>query len=172
MAQPLPQAQEAATPSPVKYEAWEDGERTRDIPIERVIGGPSFRSSHSDHLLQVADLIAHALLKQEEEAVAQGGAPGRRHGPSGPSTTPSTGERRGATARASSGDEGTGRLAHLTGSGVVTVDVRERYNDAQYRKSRELVVETLGTSQRQVAHLGSKRKGTCQRIGRVGSGSD
>ena len=52
---------------PSKYEAWEDGERTKDIPIERVIGGPAFRSSHSDHLLQMADLIAHALLKQEEE---------------------------------------------------------------------------------------------------------
>ena len=54
-------------PVPSKYEAWEDGGRTKDIPIERVIGGPSFRSSHSDHLLQMADLIAHALLKQEEE---------------------------------------------------------------------------------------------------------
>ena len=31
------------------------------------IGGPAFRSSHSDYLLQTADLIAHALLKQEEE---------------------------------------------------------------------------------------------------------
>ncbi len=51
---------------PSRYEAWEDGERTKDIPIERVIGGPAFRSSHSDHLLQMADLIAHALLKQEE----------------------------------------------------------------------------------------------------------
>ncbi len=54
-------------PVPSRYEAWEDGERTKDIPIERVIGGPAFRSSHSDHLLQMADLIAHALLKQEEE---------------------------------------------------------------------------------------------------------
>ena len=53
-------------PVPSRYEAWEDGERTRDIPIERVIGGPAFRSSHSDHMLQMADLIAHALLKQEE----------------------------------------------------------------------------------------------------------
>ena len=48
---------------PSRYEAWEDGERTKDIPIEKVIGGPAFRSSHSDHLLQTA----HALLKQEEE---------------------------------------------------------------------------------------------------------
>ena len=54
-------------PVPSKYEVWEDGERTRDIPIENVIGGPAFRSSHADLLLQMADLIAHALLKQEEQ---------------------------------------------------------------------------------------------------------
>ena len=54
-------------PVPSKYEAWDDGERTKDIPIEKVIGGPAFRSSHSDHMLQMADLIAHALLKHEEE---------------------------------------------------------------------------------------------------------
>ena len=54
-------------PVPSRYEVWEDGEATKDIPIERVIGGPSFRSSHDDELLQMADLIAHALLKQEEE---------------------------------------------------------------------------------------------------------
>ena len=54
-------------PMPSRYEVWEDGERTKDIPIEKVIGGPAFRSSHSDYLLQMADLIAHALLKQEEE---------------------------------------------------------------------------------------------------------
>ena len=64
-------------PVPSKYEVWEDGERTRNIPIERVIGGPAFRSSHSDYLLQMADLIAHALLKQEEEERPQGGEAGR-----------------------------------------------------------------------------------------------
>ncbi len=58
-------------PIPSRYEKWEDGGRTKDIPIERVIGGPAFRSSHSDHLLQMADLIAHALLKQEEEPSAR-----------------------------------------------------------------------------------------------------
>jgi hypothetical protein len=52
---------------PSRYEVWEDGEATKDIPIERIIGGPSFRSSQDDDLLQMADLIAHALLKQEEE---------------------------------------------------------------------------------------------------------
>ena len=54
-------------PVPSRYEAWEDGERTKDVPIENVIGGPAFRSSSSDYLLQMADLVAHALLKQEEE---------------------------------------------------------------------------------------------------------
>ena len=52
---------------PSRYESWEDGEWTKNIPIERVIGGPTFRNSASYHLLQMADLIAHALLKQEEE---------------------------------------------------------------------------------------------------------
>ena len=32
-------------PVPSRYEAWEDDEATKDIPIERIIGGPSFRSS-------------------------------------------------------------------------------------------------------------------------------
>ena len=54
-------------PVPSRYEVWEDGQATKDIPIERIIGGPSFRSSQDDDLLQMADLIAHALLKQEEE---------------------------------------------------------------------------------------------------------
>ena len=54
-------------PVPSKYEVWEDGAPTKDIPIERIIGGPSFRSSRDDDLLSMADLIAHALLKQEEE---------------------------------------------------------------------------------------------------------
>ena len=56
-------------PVPSRYERWEEGERTRNIPVENVIGGPAFRSSDADYLLQMADLIAHALLKQEEEPV-------------------------------------------------------------------------------------------------------
>ncbi len=56
---------------PSRYEAWEDGEKTRNIPIEQVIGGPAFRSSDSDYLLQMVDFIAHALLKQEEEPISR-----------------------------------------------------------------------------------------------------
>ena len=54
---------------PSRFDLWEDGEKTRNIPIEQVIGGPAFRSSAEDYLLQMADFIAHALLKQEETPV-------------------------------------------------------------------------------------------------------
>ncbi len=54
-------------PVPSRYELWEDGRPTRNMPIENVIGGPAFRSSRSDCLLQMAHLIAYALLMQEEE---------------------------------------------------------------------------------------------------------
>ena len=54
-------------PVPSRYETWEDGALTKNIPIERIIGDPSFRSSRDDDLLQMADLIADTLLKQEEE---------------------------------------------------------------------------------------------------------
>ena len=54
---------------PSRYDIWEDGEKTRNTPIEHVIGGPAIRSSKGDHLLQMADLIAHALLKQEEAPI-------------------------------------------------------------------------------------------------------
>ena len=53
---------------PSRYETWEDGERTKNIPLERIIGGPAFRDSASDHLLQMAYLIAHALLKQQVQS--------------------------------------------------------------------------------------------------------
>ena len=42
-------------PVPNIYQAWEEGEQTRDIPIEGVIGGHSSRHSHSEHLVQLAD---------------------------------------------------------------------------------------------------------------------
>ena len=109
-------------PVPSRYEAWEDGERTRDIPIERVIGGPAFRSSHSDHMLQMADLIAHALLKQEEEPSPRVASDWASTGPSGSSTAPSTAGRPSETSRASSGGEGQRllllRLAVRTGFAV------------------------------------------------------
>ncbi len=59
-------------PIPSRYEAWGDGSPTRNIPLDRVIGGPAFRSAEDDHLLQLAGFVAYALLLQEQEAGAGG----------------------------------------------------------------------------------------------------
>ena len=53
-------------PVPCRSGAGSGGPHTRNLPIERVIGGPLFRSPDSERLLQVAGLVAHALLWQEE----------------------------------------------------------------------------------------------------------
>ena len=53
-------------PVPTRHGACDDGWHTRDLPIERVIGGPAFRDPDGDCLLQAAGLVAHALLWQEE----------------------------------------------------------------------------------------------------------
>ncbi len=53
-------------PVPVRVGACGDGWHTRNLPIERVIGEPVFRSPASDCLLQVAGLVAEALLWREE----------------------------------------------------------------------------------------------------------
>ena len=57
-------------PVPVRVGACGDGWHTRNLPIERVIGGPVFRSPETDSLLQVAGLAAHALLWREERAAS------------------------------------------------------------------------------------------------------
>ena len=53
-------------PVPTRYGACRDAWSTRNLPIERVIGGPAFRDPGADCLLQTAGLVAHALLWQEE----------------------------------------------------------------------------------------------------------
>ena len=53
-------------PVPTRHGACDDGWRTRNVPIDRIIGDPAFRDPNSDCLLQVAGLVAHALLWQEE----------------------------------------------------------------------------------------------------------
>ena len=53
-------------PVPTRHGACDDGWHTRNLPIERVIGGPAFRDPDGDCLLQAAGLVAHALLWQEE----------------------------------------------------------------------------------------------------------
>ena len=59
-------------PVPTRHGACDDGWHTRNLPIERVIGGPAFRDPDGDCLLQVAGLVAHALLWREEPSDAGG----------------------------------------------------------------------------------------------------
>ena len=61
-------------PVPVRVGACGDGWHTRNLPIDRIIGGPAFRSPDADCLLQVARLVAHALLLQEEPPAGGGKA--------------------------------------------------------------------------------------------------
>ena len=53
-------------PVPVRVGACGDGWHTRNLPIDRIIGGPAFRDPGADCLLQVAGLVARALLWREE----------------------------------------------------------------------------------------------------------
>ena len=56
-------------PVPVRVGACGDGWHTHNLPIERIIGGPAFRDSGADCLLQVTGLVAQALLWREEPPV-------------------------------------------------------------------------------------------------------
>ncbi|MDE2940181.1 MAG: hypothetical protein OXR67_14895 [Chloroflexota bacterium] len=53
-------------PVPVRVGASDDGWHTRNLPIDRIIGGPVFRSPDADCLLHMAGLVAHALVWREE----------------------------------------------------------------------------------------------------------
>lgn len=53
-------------PVPVRVGACGDDWHTRNLPIDRIIGGPVFRDPDADNLLQVAGLVSHSLLWREE----------------------------------------------------------------------------------------------------------
>ena len=53
-------------PIPSRFESWEDGAPTRNIPIGAIIGGPAFRRAANDHILQLSGFVASAVLLQED----------------------------------------------------------------------------------------------------------
>ena len=59
-------------PVPVRVGTCGDGWHTRNLPIDRLIGGPVFRRPETDCLLQVAGMVADALLWREEPPAADG----------------------------------------------------------------------------------------------------
>lgn len=48
-----------------RYGGWEDGSPAKNIPNDRLIEDPIFRSSARSYFLQLADFVAYALLKSE-----------------------------------------------------------------------------------------------------------
>ena len=48
-----------------QFGAWEDGSSFKNIPNDRLIEDPIFKSSQQSYFLQSADFIAYALLKSE-----------------------------------------------------------------------------------------------------------
>lgn len=52
-------------PVPSRLGTWDDGRKSRNIPLERVIEDPVFKSSHQSYFLQLADCVAFSLLKSE-----------------------------------------------------------------------------------------------------------
>jgi hypothetical protein len=53
-----------------QYGAWENGAPAKNIPNDRLVEDPIFRSSARSYFLQLADFIAYALLKSETQPTA------------------------------------------------------------------------------------------------------
>jgi hypothetical protein len=53
--------------NPIKsmYRCWEDGNETKNIPIEHVIEDPTFRRSKQSYFIQLADFCGYSLLQKE-----------------------------------------------------------------------------------------------------------
>jgi hypothetical protein len=52
-------------PIPSKLGDWGDGQKAKNIPLQRVIEDPVFKKSHQSYFIQLADAVAYALLKRE-----------------------------------------------------------------------------------------------------------
>lgn len=52
-------------PIPSRIGAWDDGSRTKNVPVQRIIEDPVFKLSHQSYFIQLADAVAYALLKRE-----------------------------------------------------------------------------------------------------------
>jgi hypothetical protein len=52
-------------PIPSRIGTWDDGSRTKNVPVERVIEDPVFKKSHQSYFIQLADSVAYSLLKRE-----------------------------------------------------------------------------------------------------------
>lgn len=44
---------------------WDDGRRTKNIPLSNIIEDPQFKQSHKSYLIQHCDFMAYGLMKRE-----------------------------------------------------------------------------------------------------------
>lgn len=54
-----------------QFGAWDDGRPAKNIPTNRLIEDPIFKSSAESYFLQLVDFIAFALLRSESHPVPQ-----------------------------------------------------------------------------------------------------
>lgn len=52
-------------PIPSRFGSWGDGEKQKNIPVQRIIEDPVFKKSHQSYFVQLADCVAFSLLKRE-----------------------------------------------------------------------------------------------------------
>lgn len=50
---------------PSQFGAWQSGQPTKNITVDRILEDPIFKDSRRSYFLQIADFIAFALLKSE-----------------------------------------------------------------------------------------------------------
>lgn len=52
-------------PIPSRYDAWDSGAATKNIPLDRIIEDPQFKKSSVSYFIQTVDFLAHGLLRRE-----------------------------------------------------------------------------------------------------------
>jgi len=59
-------------PIPSKFGLWQDtSERSKNIPVERIIEDPVFKDSQLSYLIQLVDFVAFSLLRRESQIASR-----------------------------------------------------------------------------------------------------
>jgi hypothetical protein len=57
-------------PVPSMFGGWDDGKKTKNISVRRIVEDPVFKKSHQSYFIQLADAVAYSLLKRETTPTA------------------------------------------------------------------------------------------------------
>ncbi|MCA9202570.1 MAG: DUF3800 domain-containing protein, partial [Planctomycetales bacterium] len=58
-------------PIPSRYGVWPTGSKTKSIVVDHIVEDPVFKASERSYFIQLADCVAHALLKRESRPTAR-----------------------------------------------------------------------------------------------------